>query len=93
MKHLLQHLLFLLIVAGKTSFAWIISSPTSNKIGSPSNIRLFAVEIVSVESLTDHEKEGTLLAESVARWLDSEVRMMSSIVGVILVLATYCVLL
>ncbi|KAL3909193.1 MAG: hypothetical protein SGILL_008181, partial [Bacillariaceae sp.] len=34
--------------------------------------RLFGIETVSLSELTDHEKEGTLLAESIARWLDKE---------------------
>jgi hypothetical protein len=31
-----------------------------------------AVESISLAALTDHETEATLLAESVARWLDTE---------------------
>lgn len=32
------------------------------------------VQIISLQELTNHEEEGTLLAESIARWLDHEVR-------------------
>jgi hypothetical protein len=31
-----------------------------------------AVNIVSLEGLTNHEEEGTLLATSIAKWLDAE---------------------
>lgn len=49
------------------------STPSSPwRRASLSSTQLF-VEAVSVKSLTDHENEGTLLAESIVRWLDSEV--------------------
>ncbi|KAG7364057.1 hypothetical protein IV203_037259 [Nitzschia inconspicua] len=54
------------------SVAWI--PPSIRSTGShprfPST-QLF-VQTVSLKDLTDHEKEGTLLAESIARWLDHE---------------------
>ena len=31
------------------------------------------VQTISLQELTNHEEEGTLLAESIARWLDHEV--------------------
>lgn len=33
---------------------------------------LQAVETVSLESLENHEEEGTLMAESITKWLDDE---------------------
>jgi hypothetical protein len=34
------------------------------------------VESASVESLGNHEEEGSLMAKSIAAWLDAEVRGM-----------------
>jgi len=71
----LSSLLFLLI--NKESYAWVsTTTTTSHRVVSASRrdtTRLLAIQSPTVESLTDHETEGRLLAESIARWLDSEV--------------------
>jgi hypothetical protein len=67
---------FLLLVV--STHAWTLASSsrtfTSSRI---SSVTLFSsessnVESISLESLTDHQQEGTLLSESIARWLDAE---------------------
>mmetsp|Transcript_11957 Transcript_11957/g.19824 ORF Transcript_11957/g.19824 Transcript_11957/m.19824 type:complete len:162 (+) Transcript_11957:26-511(+) len=71
---------FLLLVVSSTTQAWTLVSTTSTRAPSriASTTALFSsdsssnVESVSLESLTDHEQEGTLLSESIARWLDIE---------------------
>lgn len=65
---------FLLLVA--STQAWTLTSTSRSTRKISSTTALFSessnVESISLESLTDHEKEGTLLSESIARWLDIE---------------------
>ena len=59
-----------------TSWAWV--SRSGRAFSRLTNTRLFAVETISLESLENHEEEGTLMAESIVRWLDSEVSSLAS---------------
>jgi hypothetical protein len=52
-------------VASLLSLSSLSSSSFSNKL---------SVETVSLKALTNHEQDGTLLAESITRWLDHEVK-------------------
>jgi hypothetical protein len=71
---------FLLVLMGsvlETSVAWCSLATVRGKSrsGTFSTTSLFESNVgtISLLNLTDHEKEGTLLAESIARWLDHEV--------------------
>jgi hypothetical protein len=66
---------FLLLVV--STHAWTFASSSHRGINRISSVALFSsessnVESISLDSLTDHEQEGTLLSESIARWLDAE---------------------
>ena len=52
--------------------AWVPPSMATFTMRS-TRTRLQAIEAATVESLENHEEEGTLMAESIARWLDAEV--------------------
>lgn len=54
-------------VAALVSNAPISISSTQSRLAP-----LYAVETVSLESLENHEDEGTLMAESITKWLDDE---------------------
>lgn len=68
--------LFPLFLCLSTSWAWV--SRSGRAFSRLTNTRLFAVETISLESLENHEEEGTLMAESIVRWLDSEVSSLAS---------------
>jgi hypothetical protein len=51
-----------------SSFAWV-----GNYGMRRVNSRLFAVETITLETLDNHEEEGTMMAASIVKWLDSEV--------------------
>jgi hypothetical protein len=55
-----------------SAFAWI---GNHQSIRSRPSTQLFGVETISLLSLVNHEEDGTLMAESIAKWLDSEVRL------------------
>jgi hypothetical protein len=61
----------ILLLCTSSSYAWIGSHGLQRARNA--NSPLFAVQALSVEALDNHEEEGTLMAESLARWLDSEV--------------------
>jgi hypothetical protein len=51
-----------------SSFAWV-----GNHGMRRANSRLFAVETITLETLDNHDEEGSLMAASIVRWLDAEV--------------------
>jgi hypothetical protein len=69
MKYLLILSLLLL-----SSLAWTVPSTVRSRTFITTALfnEKQNVESISLESLTDHEKEGALLATSVAKWLDAE---------------------
>jgi hypothetical protein len=73
----LQLLLLIALQEAVFVVAWLVAIPPPSVryhvVSTSSSTRLW-VETVSLKELTDHEKEGTLLAESITRWLDHEVR-------------------
>lgn len=71
---LVQLLLVLCAVSLHLSAAWILP-PTTSALARPPSTKLFVVETISLENMTNHEEDGSLLAESIARWLDHEVRL------------------
>ena len=67
--------LILTLVLLQQAAAWMSVAPrTARSMASrfSSSTRLFGIETVTLAELTDHEAEGTMLAESIARWLDQE---------------------
>jgi hypothetical protein len=57
-----------------SAFAWI---GNHQSVSSRPSTQLFGVETISLQSLVNHEEDGTRMAESIAKWLDSEVRLTS----------------
>ena len=57
-----------------SSLAWTVPSTVRPRIVKTTALfnEKTNVESISLESLTDHEMEGALLATSVAKWLDAE---------------------
>lgn len=72
MRLLIASLLLLFAQAWVTPASSRISVGKRNALFSSSSEESSNVELISLESLTDHEKEGQLMAESIARWLDAE---------------------
>ena len=64
--NILSLLYFGTIICLKTS-AFVISS-NIERARSP----LYAIQTVSLDSLQNHEEEGTHMAESIVKWLDDE---------------------
>ncbi len=71
--------LLLLLILLTDSAAWVFPASKLSRATSRAEptTKLFEagnnVGTISLASLTDHEKEGTLLAKSIAKWLDFEV--------------------
>ena len=71
-----------LVLLAFTSDAWITPSPSYTVNGRKSSFLFQSsetegtnnVQVISLASLQDHEADGQRMAESIARWLDSEVR-------------------
>ena len=63
--NILLSLLCFAIICLKSS-AFVISSNIER--ASP----LYAIQTVSLDSLGNHEEEGTRMAESIVKWLDDE---------------------
>ena len=66
--------LVLVLALLQQSAAWMSTNcfPPRSTAAASSSTRLFGIETVTLTELTDHEAEGTMLAESIARWLDQE---------------------
>jgi hypothetical protein len=62
--------------------AWVVTPLPKDRVASLLSLSLSSssfsnklpVETVSLKALTNHEQDGTLLAESITRWLDHEVK-------------------
>lgn len=63
-------LVYLLLLCGKALS--LLSKTQSTAQRRWSTTPLYAVETVSLKTLVNHEEEGTLMAESIVRWLDDE---------------------
>mmetsp|Transcript_13287 Transcript_13287/g.20708 ORF Transcript_13287/g.20708 Transcript_13287/m.20708 type:complete len:152 (+) Transcript_13287:75-530(+) len=69
----MSRLLFVIVALcfATTVRAWVSPSIVRNRITSSSSM-LNAIEVVSLESLENHEEDGTAMAASIVAWLDDE---------------------